>query len=171
MRSTTAGDGGETARVRLPLGAPGRCILLDFDGPVCNLFRGQLTGAVVVERLAALVVDSGLCARERIPATEDSLQLLKLAHQIDPALASRVEAALTQAETEAAQDAPPTPHATEFIRAAIRSGRTLAIVSNNSTDAIRTFLDAHALVVDAIVGRADPDPAHLKPSPSCFTEL
>jgi phosphoglycolate phosphatase len=144
--------------------APGRCILLDFDGPVCNLFRGQLTGAAVVERLAAIVIDSGLCRREQIPATEDSLQVLRLAHQLDLELANEVNTALAQAEIEAAQTAPPTRHAAEFIRTATQSGRGLAIVSNNSAGAIETFLNAHNLAVDVIVGRADADPSHLKPS-------
>lgn len=145
--------------------APGRCILLDFDGPVCGLFRGQVTGAAVVERLAAIVLDSGLCARDRIPATEDSLQVLKLAHQLDPTLAANVNAELALAEMEAVQTAPPTPHADEFIRTAVKRGRTLAIVSNNSPGAIETYLRTHGLVVDAIIGRTDADPAHLKPSP------
>jgi phosphoglycolate phosphatase len=149
--------------------APGRCILLDFDGPVCNLFRGQLTGAAVVERLAALVIDSQLCPAESIPTTEDALEVLELAHRLDPALASRIEGALTQAETEAAHTAPPTRHAADFIHAAMRSGRTIAIVSNNSAAAIETYLDVHGLTADAIVGRADADPAHLKPNPYLVT--
>jgi beta-phosphoglucomutase-like phosphatase (HAD superfamily) len=145
--------------------APGRCILLDFDGPVCGLFRGQLTGAAVVDRLVAIVIDSGLCSREQIPSTEDSLQLLTLAHQLDPALGREINAALAQAETEAAQAAPPTPRGAQFIRAAVKSGRTVAIVSNNSPAAIRTYLGRYALHVDAIIGRTDADPAHLKPRP------
>ena len=145
--------------------APVRCILLDFDGPVCNLFRGQLTAAATVDRLAAVVIQSGVCPREQVPATEDSLDVLKFAYDIDPALARRVEIELAEAETEAAVTAPPTRHASEFIRTAVESGRTLAIVSNNSAGAIETYLDAHGLVVDAVIGRADANPAHLKPSP------
>jgi HAD superfamily hydrolase (TIGR01509 family) len=145
--------------------APWRRIFLDFDGPVCNLFRGKLTGGVVVERLAAIVSASGLCPQEEIPQTEDALEVLKLAHRVDPTLAQRVEHVLAQAETEAAQTAPPTRHAEEFIRTAIESGRTLAIVSNNSPVAIETYLAVHGLVVNAIIGRTDADPAPLKPSP------
>jgi beta-phosphoglucomutase-like phosphatase (HAD superfamily) len=145
--------------------APSRCILLDFDGPICGLFRGHLTGAAVVERLATVMIESGLCPIEWIPQTEDGLELLKLAHDIDPRLATRVENVLTQAETEAARTARPTPHAAGFIQGAVASGRAIAIVSNNSASAIETYLAIHSLVVDAVIGRADADPAHLKPSP------
>jgi beta-phosphoglucomutase-like phosphatase (HAD superfamily) len=146
--------------------APGRVILLDFDGPVCSLFGGQLNGAAVVERLAAIVIESRLCPREQIPATEDALDLLKLAHELDPALAGQVEARLAHAEVEAAHTAPATPHAAEFISTAIESGRTLAIVSNNSPGAIATYLGAHGLVVDTIVGRTDANPAGTSPPSS-----
>jgi hypothetical protein len=54
--------------------APGRCILLDFDGPVCNLFRGQLTGAAAAASLTAILIDGARCAPSQIPAIEDSLQ-------------------------------------------------------------------------------------------------
>lgn len=145
--------------------APSRCILLDFDGPVCGLFRGQLTGAAVVERLATVVIDTGLCPPDRIPQTDDALEVLRLAYQIAPVLARRVEAVLTQAEMEAAATAPQTPDAAEFIRAVVNSGRKLAIVSNNSSAAIKSYLSAHELAIDVIIGRANGDPARMKPSP------
>jgi phosphoglycolate phosphatase len=53
------------------------------------------------------------------------------------------------------------------IREAHQTGRTVAIVSNNSGAAIRAYLGLHDLTADVglIVGRDDPDPDLMKPSP------
>lgn len=47
------------------------------------------------------------------------------------------------------------------------TGRTVTIVSNNSSAAIAAYLGDHSLTryVTAIVGRDDADPAMMKPSP------
>ncbi len=63
--------------------------------------------------------------------------------------------------------AQPADGAAELITAARRSGRSVTIVSNNSGQAVATYLNDHRLAryVSAVIGRDDPDPAHMKPSP------
>jgi phosphoglycolate phosphatase len=46
----------------------------------------------------------------------------------------------------------------------------VAIVSNNSSDAIAAYLAAHDIDVDAVMGRTSPDPSLLKPSPHLVGE-
>jgi beta-phosphoglucomutase-like phosphatase (HAD superfamily) len=78
-----------------------------------------------------------------------------------------VQRALTALELEAVASSRPTPGAAELIKETTGSGRTVAIVSNNSGAAIRADLHLHDLTGDValIVGRDDPDPDLMKPSP------
>ncbi|HET9656724.1 MAG TPA: HAD hydrolase-like protein, partial [Kineosporiaceae bacterium] len=61
----------------------------------------------------------------------------------------------------------PTPFAREIIVSAWKSGRPVAVVSNNSAEAVKVYLDNHDLspYVCPIVGRAYAEPARMKPSP------
>jgi HAD superfamily hydrolase (TIGR01509 family) len=74
---------------------------------------------------------------------------------------------LTQLETLAATTAQPTPGAADLITAAHQTGRTVTIVSNNSSHAITQYLADHHVPahITAIIGRDDSDPALMKPSP------
>ena len=70
-----------------------RWLLLDFDGPICNLFA-ELSASSVAARLREL-----LAAEEtRLPAsvldTEDPIQVLRSTASLDPALSARIESAL-----------------------------------------------------------------------------
>jgi phosphoglycolate phosphatase len=68
--------------------------------------------------------------------------------------------------------AQPTPGAHDLIHAWSATGRPLAIVSNNSTTAIRAYVDLHNLqhYVSHISARTNPDPALLKPNPQLLTQ-
>jgi HAD superfamily hydrolase (TIGR01509 family) len=70
-------------------------------------------------------------------------------------------------EVQAVTTAQPADGAAELIRAARRSGRSVTIISNNSGQAVATYLNEQRLAryVSAVIGRDDPDPAHMKPSP------
>jgi hypothetical protein len=70
------------------------------------------------------------------PPSTDPFDALRAAANPSPSLASRVDEALKTAELAAIDTAPLTPHARQAIDAAYESGRTVAIVSNNSTASI-----------------------------------
>ena len=61
----------------------------------------------------------------------------------------------------------PTPDARDVLLACHRTGRRVAVISNNAQVAVETYLQAHHLAehIDIIVGRTDPDPRLLKPHP------
>lgn len=82
------------------------------------------------------------------------------------ALARQVESELAALESAAAHTAAPTPDLADVLSACHDSGRQVAIVSNNSACAIRTYLDLHELTgqIDAVAARTGHDPAILKPS-------
>jgi HAD superfamily hydrolase (TIGR01549 family) len=141
-----------------------RSLLLDFDGPVCAIFAGHPATGIVAD-LLDLVTAAGAPIPDPLASSRDPFDVLRYSATLDPDLARRVEHALPIAEVDATQTARPTPHAVEVIRAWRDAGRTLAIVSNNSADAVRTYLNAHGIDVDAVIARTDSDPALLKPSP------
>jgi phosphoglycolate phosphatase-like HAD superfamily hydrolase len=143
-----------------------RCLLLDFDGPICDVFAG-LPASLAASRLIELAGN----LQARMPAdvadSGDPLRVFTWVCVADSELAARVEAELTELECAAVASATPTPCAPEVITAARGSGRVVAVVSNNSEQAIRSYLAAHGLSdgVDAIASRTSPDAALLKPSP------
>ena len=143
-----------------------RWLLLDFDGPICNLFA-ELSASSVAARLREL-----LAAEEtRLPAsvldTEDPIQVLRSTASLDPALSARIELALRAAELTASRTAKPSPHAREAILACHATNRAVAVVSNNSQAVVEAYLQTHQLDhhVDVAVGRTQPDPTLLKPNP------
>ena len=72
---------------------------------------------------------------------------------------------LARAELNATTTATPTRHAASVIRAWRRAGRGVAIVSNNSSDAVEAYLAAHAIEVDVVAARTTSDAELLKPNP------
>ncbi|WP_368406442.1 HAD family hydrolase [Streptomyces sp. CC77] len=94
--------------------------------------------------------------------------VLRLSHAANADLGHEVERALTAAEVEAVAVAgDPTPGGVTALEAAREAGRSIAVVSNNSADCVRAFLDRHGLSghVLEIVGRADRQPDLMKPNP------
>lgn len=152
---------GETVRVFRRT----RHVLLDFDGPVCSVFA-RVPAPSVAARLAGLLRAAGVA----LPAgtrLDDPIEVFRVAASLHPALAERIEAALSEAELAASRSAVPTPDVHDFVRACRRVGRSVAVVSNNAEPAVRGFLAAHGLGdgVGPVVGRTTADPALLKPSP------
>ena len=70
-------------------------------------------------------------------------------------------------ETQAVTTAQPADGAADLITTARQSGRSVTIVSNNSGQAVAAYLADHGLAryVSAVIGRDDPNPAHMKPNP------
>ena len=140
-----------------------RYLLLDFDGPICSIYAG-LPAATVAEKLRKLLPADMPDAVKNSP---DPIEVFCYSATVSAELAARVEAEMTDLEVAAANIAEPTPYVHEVIASARESGRTVAIVSNNSPRAVAPYLDRHGLSdsIALIVGRNSPDPALLKPSP------
>ncbi|MCX4779868.1 HAD family hydrolase [Streptomyces sp. NBC_01264] len=96
------------------------------------------------------------------------MEVHRLSQEGGDTVLAAVEAALTAAEIRAVEVAGnPTPGSVQALRAAHDTGRHVAIVSNNSTECVREYLDQHGIagVVDEIIGRPPLRPDLMKPSP------
>ncbi len=142
-------------------------LLLDFDGPVCSIFAGY-PAPQVAEELRNVLTGRGAAVVDTIATEPDPLEVLRWTGQLgDLELTRAVEDALCAAELRAAQSAEPTPYAREVIVSAREAGKPVAVVSNNSVDAVRAYLELHRLAVHvaAVVGRAHAQPELMKPNP------
>lgn len=143
-----------------------RVVLLDFDGPVCDVFS-----AYPAPQVAADLRDHLNTHAIPVPADlrhlDDPLALIRRLHQHAPEHYPAAEAFLTRAETHAAAHAAPTPGAVEVLTTCTHQARPVAVVSNNSPEAIHTFLTCHGLdtLVAGVFGRDKTTPHRLKPHP------
>ncbi|MEU3481346.1 HAD family hydrolase [Streptomyces sp. NPDC033754] len=147
--------------------ANARVILFDFDGPVCDVFAG-LPASEVAKELTALLAAQDEAAGTKAAQTDDPIEVLRIAHEADTELGQKIERALTAAEVRAVAVAgQPTPGAVESLQAAGSSGRGVAVVSNNSAECVRAFLELHGVegYVAKIVGRPSEQPHLMKPNP------
>ncbi|MFC9387212.1 HAD family hydrolase [Streptomyces venezuelae] len=147
--------------------ANARVILFDFDGPLCDVFAG-LPASEVADELTALLSAQDAAAGTKAAGTDDPLDVLRIAHEADTELGQKVERALTAAEVRAVAVAGEPPHgAVASLRAARAAGRGVAVVSNNSAESVRAFLELHGLeeYVTQIVGRPAEQPHLMKPNP------
>ena len=153
-----------------------RCLLLDFDGPICDIFAGHPAPAVA-EQLRKLITSQGIQLPADIARTADPIEVFAYSATIGPDLAAKVEAEMADQEVAAVPTARPAPYVHDVVISARESGRTVAVVSNNSERAVRAYLDQHGLDdrIDYIAARTSPDPALLKPDPhllhQALTEL
>ncbi|MFC3449995.1 HAD family hydrolase [Amycolatopsis speibonae] len=136
-------------------------VFLDFDGPVCDVFA-RLTASEVAERLKHLV---GPDLPAEVSASADPFDVLRYAASCGPNAARVVERQFSRLEGEAVAQIHPAPGVAEVLREWHAQGFTVTIVSNNSVDAIRSFLGMHELAehVRRISARTTSAPAHLKP--------
>jgi phosphoglycolate phosphatase len=143
-----------------------RFVLLDFDGPVCSIFAG-IPAPRVAAQLQGLLFDGGWELPVTVMREEDPIAVLRYTAALGPEVSGYVDAALRAAEVMAAHTARPTPDTAEVIHACNQTGRGLAVVSNNSSEAVSTYLRRHGLIeyVTPVVGRTSPDPRLLKPDP------
>ncbi|MGW8374186.1 HAD family hydrolase [Streptomyces sp. ODS28] len=151
-----------------------KCVLFDFDGPVCRLFHGR--PAVEVARRLRDVV------RERhgsLPVggldTGDPLLFLQTVFE-SPALladgtAREVERVLSEEEAGAVVGAFPTEYADGLARTLAATGRQLAVATNNSQAAVERYLESRytgQLFAGHIHGRSAEGELRLKPDPDCL---
>ncbi|MGW2985355.1 HAD family hydrolase [Streptomyces goshikiensis] len=144
-----------------------RVIFFDFDGPVCDVFAG-LPASEVAKQLTTLLSIQHEAAGAKAAETDDPIEVLRISHEADATVGQVVEQALTAAEVEAVAVAgPPTPGAVEALQAARSSGRAVVVVSNNSADCVKRFMELHGLgeYVARIVGRPSGEPHLMKPNP------
>lgn len=141
-----------------------RCLLLDFDGPICAIFAGSPAPDVARWLVDGLRAD-GDFVPSHIEALTDPFDVLRFADTIGEAAGTRTDARLRAAELKAVQTATPTRHATDLIRRWRDSGRAVAVVSNNSEAAVTAYLANRGIDADVIVGRTSPRASLLKPDP------
>ncbi|MGP3636284.1 HAD family hydrolase [Streptomyces sp. 24-1644] len=147
--------------------ASATAVLFDFDGPLCDVFAGH-PAKQVARDLAQLAVRSEPALSGKLTSTDDPLEVLRLTHQANSLVGLEVEDALTAAEVAAVGVAGnPTPGAVASLEAVRATGRKIAVVSNNSAECVRVFLDRHGLAghVLAVVGRPGEQPELMKPNP------
>jgi len=147
-----------------------RRLLLDFDGPICSIYAG-LPAITVADRLRKLLGDHPQLP-EDITRTADPLEVFAYAATISEDLAARVETEMTDQELAAVATAAPTPYVREVVTACQTSGRSVAVVSNNSAAAVHSYFARHGLDdrISLVVARTHHDPALLKPSPHLITQ-
>jgi phosphoglycolate phosphatase len=144
-----------------------QALLLDFDGPVCSVFAG-FPASVVADQLRQTLAEGGhVDIPTEITASDDPFDVLKYAATLGTNETRYVEAAFRAHEVEAIPTAAPTQGAHDLICAWKSTGRPLAIVSNNSTAAVETYLDIYRLKgqIDHIAARTTSDVKLLKPCP------
>ena len=147
-------------------------LLLDFDGPVCSVFAG-IPASVVANQLRTVLADAGHTdLPEPDAASVDPFDVLEYAASLSEDDARYVEAAFTAHEVEAMTTATTTEGAHELIQTWHRSGRPVAIVSNNSAAAISAYLDFHGIrpLIAGVSARESSDVSLLKPNPYLLTQ-
>ncbi len=142
-------------------------LLLDFDGPICSVFAG-IPAPAVADQLRDVLAEGGHTDLPNdVRTAADPFDVLFYAAKLGQDEARYVEAAFRAHEVEAVQSARPTPSSTELVRAWMTTGRSLAIVSNNSVAAIETYLEIHGLrvAITVVSARNSGDILRLKPDP------
>lgn len=143
-----------------------RAILLDFDGPVCDVFAG-LPAPVVAARLKQLLQDEGVELPRDVVSLGDPLKVLRRTAVFAPDLVDKLETLFVGYEVDAVNRAEITPGVRDLLDACAETGRPVVIVSNNSERSIEAFLDLAELKerVAGVVGRPIGNPAEMKPDP------
>ncbi|WP_326626670.1 HAD hydrolase-like protein [Nonomuraea fuscirosea] len=142
------------------------CVLLDFDGPICDIFAG-LPAPRVAASLRVFLAKQNVEIPPEVEAIDDPLAIFRFSGQLGPDMSRITRDMLTRLEVEAVQTARPTPGATDVIQQSKRLGKAIAVVSNNSTMAVTAYLQRTHLgkAIDYVSGRVDPDPNLMKPNP------
>lgn len=137
--------------------------LLDFDGPICKLFA-EVRAADVAADLCRYLQQRGAPVPD--DGIRDPLAILRMSAGLDADIRAELHAELVCAELRASSTAVPTPGADRAIRGIATSGGKLAVVSNNSAEAVSECLAVNRLddCVSAISARISGDPLLMKPS-------
>lgn len=138
-------------------------VILDFDGPMCNVFAGY-PAAQIASELKQLLVEHGW-PTEALPDTSDPHQILRLVHSQTPSMSPTIEAALTAAELAAVDTAVETPGLAALLGHLDGCRMPVAVASNNNAGAIRRWLNLHNYEIRHVVGRDTLNPSKMKPAP------
>jgi beta-phosphoglucomutase-like phosphatase (HAD superfamily) len=143
-----------------------RHVLIDFDGPICEIFAGTPSRDIADElrrRLRAVRID----IPQGAATSDDPLEVFRAVADLGDQADAIAQALLTALEVQAVQTARPARGSADLIVTATLTGRTVTVVTNNSTAAVTAYLTRQHLdpYVGKIVGRDNPDPALMKPSP------
>jgi HAD superfamily hydrolase (TIGR01509 family) len=141
----------EPSRSPAQLIAESKGLLLDFDGPVCDVYAGSDPARIAREVASAFSLDID---------TDDPLELIGHALAMGGPV-DAVDQALTETEIKAVRMATETPGIRQLIET---FAGPIGVVSNNAREAIETWLSRAGLghLVDVVVGR---DPRRMKPDP------
>ncbi|GAA4593712.1 HAD family hydrolase [Planotetraspora phitsanulokensis] len=141
-------------------------VLLDFDGPICDVFSG-FPAPEVAAILRKMLKDAGVDLPPDIQEQDDPMEVFRFSAQLGSNLNHATLKTLTALEVEAAATAEPTPGAIELIQRSHATGKAIAVVSNNSEAAVTAFIHTHGLLptIDLISARVEPDPSLMKPNP------
>ena len=161
-------DGGRLDNVLANTGP----VLLDFDGPVCAMYPGDLNRQAC-DTLRQQLRDAGVEILPGLASERDPLAILRHGASLgEPGLATALDRTLTAIEVQAAHAAPATRGSADFMRACAEAGRPVVIVSNNAQEAIQGYLDLNSLrhLVHAVIGREHGQPELMKPHPHSVTD-
>lgn len=141
-----------------------RAILLDFDGPVCDLFSG-FSAREIAQNIRSFLLEQEASLPEPMMSERDPLAFLRWVDVAAPHLLSRVEQLQADSEKVAAGLAEPTPGAAETIRAAAELDLPVVIVTNNSAETVEAYFDRLNLsaCIVGISGRVPGRPDLMKP--------
>lgn len=117
--------------------ASAKALLLDFDGPVTALMPPPLNAEAAERARAAL---EGIELPVAIATATDHLAVLRYTAEHYPARLTAVEQSCTEAEVACARRCDPSPEIAGLLTTAEQQRMPVAIVSNNSTAAVRVFL-------------------------------
>ncbi len=142
-----------------------RYVLFDFDGPICRLFAGRPADAIARQQQEWLAARG----RKGTGSTDPHRMLMQVAAQPGTDdLVPDLERHLTQQEVRAAASAWPTPYADALIRTWHAVGARLAVTTNNSAEAARSYLrgrDLLACFEPHVYGRTAEALDRIKPDP------
>jgi hypothetical protein len=119
-------------------------LLLDFDGPGCSVFAG-MAASQIAAKLRHTVKAAGFALPSEAEQESDPLEVFRAVATLGPEAAATGQQLLTTFDSRAVETARPTPGSADLIITAYPTGRTVAIVSNNSTAAIMKYLADHRL--------------------------
>lgn len=128
--------------------ANAEAVVLDFDGPMCDVFAA-MPAPDVARELAAFAkevwFEHGDSLEGQLPDTDDPFEVLRAATSKSAVKAGHVSVRLRQLETKAIEAAPATAGLFEFLSLALGRGQIIAVASNNSVGAIKRWLEIHDL--------------------------
>ena len=129
-------------------------LILDFDGPVCDLFAGTPVEAIAAHLRDVLRAEP-IEPPTAIAETTDLFEILSYAASISPGLAARAETVMTNLELNAVATAAPAGYIHDTVAACRESGRSTTVISRHSAAAVRSYLTTHGLAdkVEDVIAR------------------